>query len=165
MTGFNILFEADAASTNAMLAELEKRLSSEGLADFLSDRVDGFLRARIAQRFSGEGDDVSGAWHPLTVATSMIRASQGFPPDHPINVRTGDMRSFLVNSASDVKEHSLGATLKHPPPTTNKFINEKIRTAQQGKSRPRTPPRPVIGVNENDLLFVTSELAAYLMGA
>lgn len=159
---FLVDIETDAASAVAVLAHLTMKLSPAGLHTFLDTMVDPFIRARVDQRFASEGDDVVGAWHPLTVATQMIRAAKGYPSAHPINQRSHKMHSFLVNTQSDVKPTGIGATLTHPPPTGDGLMNQKIQTAQAGKSRPRTPPRPVIGVNENDMLFITSELALYL---
>lgn len=162
-TGFQIDFDVDAAHFNALLAELHLKVSPAGLTTFLNTIVDPFIRSRIDERFASEGDDVTGAWSPLTVATAMIRASQGISPDHPINVRTSKMRDYLVNTQSDVKPTGFDAVLSHPPPTGDAKLNEKIKTAQMGSTSPRTPPRPVIGLNQNDLLFVTSELVIYLV--
>lgn len=161
--GIQITFETDKDGAQAVIDELRDRLENAGLAQFLEKVVEPFIKLRIENRFHSEGDDVTGGWQPLHVATQLIRASYGFPPDHPINVRTSQMKDFLVNSRSDIKNNGADVTLIHPPPTGNKGLDEKIKTAQQGKTKPRTPPRPVLGFNENDLLFVTSELAAYLV--
>jgi hypothetical protein len=161
--GFYVQVTADHSTVDKVLKQLEDRTSPQGLQDFLDDKVDDFIRNRISDRFTKEGDDVSGAWHPLEQATQQIRASYGYPADHPINVRTGQLKAFLVNSHSDIKTDATGATLQHPPVTGDAAMNKKIATAQSGSSYPSTPARPVIGVNQNDLLFVTSELVAYLM--
>lgn len=162
-TGFQITFETDQKGAWEVLAHLRDRLDPGGLADFLEKVIEPYIKLRIENRFLSEGDDVVGKWHPLAVATHLIRASLGFPPDHPINVRTNEMRNFLVTSRSDIKIQGPEVELTHPPPTGNRGLSEKIKTAQQGKSSPRTQPRAVLGLNENDLLFITSELAAYLV--
>lgn len=161
--GFQITIETDKSSAQGVIDELRDRLQAAGLEQFLEKVVEPFMKLRIENRFQSEGDDVTGKWQPLHVATQLIRASYGFPPDHPINVRTSQMKDFLVNTKSDIKASGADVTLTHPPPTGNKSLDEKIKAAQQGKSKPRTPARPVLGFNENDLLFVTSELAAYLV--
>lgn len=163
MGGFEILFESDASSATGVFSSLEDKLDPSGLVSFLETEVDPYIRGRIAGRFSTEGDDVSGRWHPLTRATQYYRARQGYPPAHPINVRTRQMRDFLVHTRSQVRSSGLEVILLHPPPVADSELNRKIATAQGGKSSPGTPPRPVIGVNENDLLFITSSLAAYLI--
>lgn len=160
--GFQVTYDVDAKHFAALLADLTLKVSPPGLATFLNTTVDPFIRARIDARFSGEGDEVVGSWHPLTQATQAIRASQGLPPDHPINVRHGKMKHFLTQSKMDVKPSGFDAVGIHPPPTGDKEMQEKIVTAQMGRNSPRTPPRPVLGVNENDLLFITSELVVYL---
>jgi hypothetical protein len=158
----DVIITADRSSVDRAMQFLEARLSPIGLVTFLKTVVDPFIRNRIQERFAGEGDDVSGNWHPLSVATQQIRASYGFPPAHPINVRTGKLASWLVGSSSDVKQFGIGASLQHPPPGSDAILAKKLATAQSGSSQPPTAPRPVIGVNENDLLFVTSSLVAWL---
>lgn len=158
----DVIITTDRSSVDQALAYLEARLNPIGLATFLTTVVDPFIRNRIQQRFASEGDDVSGAWHPLAVATQQIRASYGFPSDHPINVRTGKLASYLIGTRGDVKQTGVGAALQHPPPGADAIMAKKIKTAQSGSSSPSTPPRPVIGVNENDLMFVTSSLVAWL---
>lgn len=160
---FYIYFDVNEAQFAGAVALLSQRLSSAGLALFLKTVVDPFIRNRIEQRFTAEGDDVTGKWHPLTVATALIRAEKGFPPDHPINVRTGYMRRFLVNTPSDVRPAGPMVTLTHPPSDADGLMALKLSTAQAGKSRPQTPARPVMGLNTNDALFITSELTAYLI--
>lgn len=163
MTGYYVLIETDTKEVNAVIQQLQDRLSPIGLVTYLNTVVDPFVRERIDQRFGSEGDDVSGAWHPLEQATQQIRAAYGFPPDHPINVRTGKLHSFLVGTPSDVKPDGMGATLEHPPPIADPIIRKKLDTVQAGSASPKTPARPVIGLNQNDLLFITSSLVAYLV--
>lgn len=159
---FLVEIDVDDSQFQAAMALLNFRTSPAGLSTFLGTVVDPYVRARIDQRFAGEGDDVTGRWHPLTRATEMIRASKGFPPAHPINVRTDKMHSFLVNTPGDLKPNPVGATLEHPRPT-DPLTERKIQVAQMGTKRPFTPPRPVLGYNENDMLFITSSLAAWLI--
>lgn len=160
---FEILFETDANSATGVFDTLDARMQDTGLIEFMEDHVDPYLRRRIANRFLAEGDDVSGHWHPLTRATELIRARQGFPPQHPINVRTRQMKDFLISTPSQVRSSGPEVILTHPPPIASGEINRKIATAQGGKANPPTPARPVIGVNENDLLYITSSLTAYLI--
>lgn len=162
-TGFQIVFDVDRAGATAVTAELMHRLEAQELVDFLRQKIEPYVKLRIEGRFASEGDDVTGAWDPLKVATQLIRASHGFPPDHPINVRTSRMKDFLLLSPADIKVQGPEVQLTHPGPTGDRSLQEKIQTAQSGASSPNTRPRPVLGLNENDLLFITSELAAYLV--
>lgn len=162
MAGFKVVIETDASEAAAVFDALDQRLNAAGLSMFLDTVVDPFIRNRIDGRFASEGDDVSGAWHPLAQATQQIRASYGYPPDHPINIRSNKLHSWLVGTDSQVTPNGMGATLMHPPPSGDAILMKKLATAQGGSSRPPTPARPVIGLNENDLLFVTSSLVAWL---
>lgn len=162
MTGFYLDISTDKSHLDDVLASLEDKLNPVGLSMFLSLIVDPFLRNRIEQRFQSEGDDVTGRWHPLAIATQQIRASYGFPPDHPINIRTNKMHAWLVGTQSDIQPNGMGATLTHPPPGASGVLMKKLATAQGGSTNPPTSPRPVIGMNENDLMFITSSLVAWL---
>lgn len=159
---WHLAFEVDDKHVQHVLAMLELKLSPSGLTGFMYSHVDPFIRARTASRFAGEGDDVTGAWHPLAKATELIRASKGFTPSHPINERTARLKSVLVGRPGDAKPNGFGATLTYPGPIGDASFWEKMSTAQGGSDNPPTPPRPVIGFNENDMLFVTTELVAWL---
>lgn len=161
--GFVIQIDVDQASANAVLSHLEMKLSQPGLHQFMRDQVSPYLRRRIADRFINQGDDITGPWHPLTVATQKIRAASGYPPSAPINVRSTQMMDFLVGSPSDITSRGDTAVLIHPPPTGNKLMLKKIATAQMGSAKPKTPPRPVLGMNVDDLDYITSELTEYLV--
>lgn len=160
---FYIHFDVDQTMAGAFIAELNRRVQPASLAAFTQATVGPFIRRRIQQRFQGEGDDVTGKWHPLTVATQMIRATKGYAPDHPINRRSNLMMNHLVGDPGQTRVMGPIIEFTHPRPTGDGLMNQKIETAQMGRNRPRTPPRPVMGLNENDMLFVTSELAAYLI--
>lgn len=147
----------------AMLERLEHALEPTSIAAFLGTRVDPILKSRAKSRFRGEGDDVTGAWAPLASATQSIRASQGYGPSHPINVRTGEMEAYITGFRPDITiEPGVGARLDFPGGSPNQSITDKIRVAQQGASHPPTPRRPVLGVNERDLELVMVALAFHI---
>lgn len=129
---------------------------------FLEDIVEPYISERIARRFYGEGDDVSGPWAPLKRTTEAIRSAKGFPPAHPINVRTSMMENFLTTNRGTVRSSTVDASLTHPDASKDPLMDQKIRAAQGGKSYPRTVPRPVIGLNEFDNLMIQSSLIRYM---
>jgi hypothetical protein len=153
----------DHGAVDAMMRTLQYNMSNVGLSVFLEDVADPFVRRRVAERFTGEGDDAVGSWAPLSPATQTIRASKGFPPAHPINQRTHAMRDWLVHNDGEVRFNAAYVSLLYPGPTTSGTMDEKIRTAQMGKGNPRTPPRPVLGLNETDNLFIQAELVMFLL--
>lgn len=155
----NIFVYGDATGVQAMLAHLQGKLSPPNLGAFLLRDVDSYLRMRVEERFDVEGDDVSGKWTPLESSTEMIRASQGFPPAHPINDRTGELRDYLMNSPSALSVNALGTELTYPGSQPAGELADKMVTAQSGKDFPETVPRPVLGLNEFDLASVLAMLA------
>ena len=157
----------------AMVLKLQDRLSPSALKGFLIERAHRDLRLRAEQRFSSEGDDATGPWQQLAYATGRIRMFQGYGPFHPINVRTGKLKSFVLNSFT-IKAQSRGVTLMMPGSATGELM-AKFRTAQQGgggkarTSRPTTgegssgpnrmaPARPVLALMSRDREMIYNDL-------
>ena len=163
MPGYiDIQIYGDTAGVQAMLQNLELKLAPPNIAAFLHVEVDPYLAMRAANRFSNEGDDVTGPWAPLQPATQAIRSSQGFGASHPINVRTGELERYIVNSGGDTSVNPAGATLTFPGSPASGELADKVQTAQSGRGVPPTVPRPVLGLNQNDLLAVLTATALYI---
>lgn len=129
---------------------------------FLDKSVGPWLKGRAQDRFANEGDDAVGAWAPLEAATHSIRRSRGFPGEHPINHRTGELERHIVGSGWSIVSSPMLAELEFPGSVPTGKLHDKVKTAQEGSSSPLTPPRPVVGVNEADLAFVLGAMATYL---
>lgn len=155
----------DTAGVQAMLRHLDTALSPVAMAGFLGVKVGTFLKERATARFKGEGDDVSGRWAPLQPSTQLVRSYGPWPvgPDSPINKRTGELEAYITQSDIYAWGHSMGATVMYPGKIPNsKGLQQKMQTAQQGRARPRTVKRPVLGVNERDLTEVMTMLAFHV---
>ena len=138
-------------------------LSPAGAASFLGTSVGPYLSKRAGERFANEGDDaVGGAWAPLKPGTVAIREEMGFPGEHPINVRTGELERWVVGSGWDAYPFGAGASLRYPGTAPTGTLKEKVVTAQRGRKDPDTVARPVLAVNEADMLFVIAALAAQI---
>lgn len=158
----SVQMEGDSKQVLHMLQKLDTSLNPVRIGAWLGTTVDPWIRSRARDRFAKEGDDVSGAWAPLKPATQRIRATQGYGPDHPINVRTHRLEHYITRGPNSVNVHTLGATLIMPgrPPTGE--LKTKVETAQAGKQYPSTVARPVMGMNERDLLAVLTDLSLYI---
>jgi hypothetical protein len=99
--GRNIEIIVDASEVTRTLDILDRRLQVE-VGDWMRGDLHDYLVQRASDRFANEGDDASGPWAPLSNATEAIRASRGFPPAHPINVRTHDLQRFILGSSGNV---------------------------------------------------------------
>lgn len=152
-----LVFDVDAHTALESMESLALLLSSSGMAVWLSSTVGPYLKQRAGNRFANEGDDVSGKWAPLSQGTVNIRQTEGFGGEHPINVRTGEMENWVVQGGWHSYPNAVGASLQFPETTPSGRLAKKVRGAQQGEGK--APPRPVLGVNENDMLFVMSALA------
>lgn len=155
-------YQVDDKSVETLFADLYAVLAPPAIGAFLGSTIDPYLRQRAQERFQSEGDDVVGAWLPLTSATQKIRASQGYGSAHPINHRTGKLEAYITESPNQISVHSLGATLTLPGNRPTGEMKRKVETAQVGKVYPNTPARPVLGMNERDLAFTMSALELYI---
>lgn len=161
-SGVFIVIEGDDRSVRRMLERLDLTLSPPSIGTWLGMRVDPWIRMRARDRFQNEGDDVTGPWAPLRQATERIRAQQGYGAAHPINHRTGKLEQYITGAPNRITIHSLGATLTMPGRAPNGELKTKVETAQMGKPYPQTVPRPVMGMNERDLLAVLVDMSRFI---
>lgn len=143
-----------------MLAIVELKLSPPALAGFLKSHVEPILEKRAAQRFASEGDAASGKWAALSPVTEHFRQTSGFPPSHPINRRTGELEDYITGAGGDAMPLGLGAELVWPKPPAG-LVARKIKRAQVGDKR--TPARPVMAVDEEDMVATQTALALWIV--
>jgi hypothetical protein len=160
--------EIEDKSVRAMLTRVETMLEPASIAGFLMSAVVPYLQKRGKMRFESEGDDVSGKWLPLTEGTQAIRSAAGYGAEHPINVRSGELKDYIIGSTGMPTVEAGGATLTYPgTPPGNTDLKNKLAVAQSGGPNTQagyrpTPARPVLGLNEADLASVTVMLAIFL---
>jgi hypothetical protein len=168
----NVEITVDASDVEAVVKRLLYRVSPLGINVWLGSKMLPWLQGRISARFVSEGDEASGKWAQLMDRTASIRASQGFPPRHPINVRTGQMRHHLETSFG----YTAGGTTLTIPGPTGGLLGEKIRVAQRGgggrrgvrgqraQIGPNRPavPRPPLAVSALDVAFAENSLTEWI---
>lgn len=136
-------------------------LSLEGLSAFLGGVMGPYLQKRASDRFKEERDPEGKKWAPLAEPTVAIREAGPWPVggEHPINRRSGELEEWVTNGNYVPYGHNLGASMRYPSKPPSGTLKDKVQTAQQGTDSPRTPPRPVIGVNEEDMMFFVAAFA------
>lgn len=152
--------EVDASDVFGELDRLESQISPRGLMLFQESEVWPWLRERTAERFAIEG----AGWAQLTKATQTYRRKQGFPPAHPINVRTGALRDFALTH--NVDEQVGGVTLTQPQRGGKRETQTKFKHAQQGgiSDRGRAyPARPVVDLTIGDANVIGGRLMAWVV--
>lgn len=144
----------DEANLRRLMGHIQTNLSPRGLENVMRKDIFLAMRDRVQDRFDNEGDSTVGPWVPLSDATENIRASLGFPADHPINERTGSLRHF-VESSHVVSPMATGAELAMPGPFPTPLLETKFRRAQQGKAKGGSkdakrvvPRRPVLAIGQ-----------------
>jgi hypothetical protein len=158
--GFEV--ELEARNLNQNLQILLDR-TGPGLERYMRDDLARYLAGRAADRFATEGDEaVGGPWAPLRPATETRRAARGFPPAHPINERTGDLRNYIIGSNGTVAGGPDDWDLTWPDGPPSQELSDKLETAQVGRNFPRTQPRPVVGLGVTDYNDILDDLSAFI---
>lgn len=162
MAGISISIWGDDAGVQGMLHLLDTSLNPVAIAGFLGATVDPYLRTRARNRFRDEGDDAVGSWAPLKESTQDIRAQSDYGAAHPINVRTGELERYILDSPNRLTIAPWGSALTLPGTPPAGVLKDKVSIAQIGGGEYNTRPRPVLGLSETDLGFVLTELAFYI---
>lgn len=167
------------------MAALEVALSPTSLMKFHELFTSQIIRERMQTRFDTHGDEMSGPWAMLTESRQDIRSHAGHYPDRPINVATGELRSWLEGNRGSNRPSAFGAMYSFPGALPRRqSVRAKLEAAQKGKpagfpmpngmggtkpSPSPTPARPIVGLDALDLihvlgalqLFVVAEVAKY----
>ena len=156
----NIVFLIEASSVEEFFVQLNQRVAPEELTKFLLE-VKGMLQEHADTHFKTESDGIA-QWVPLAEATNQIREDLGYPREHPINVRSGELKKFLVDGGS-VSTLPDGALLLYPDEATG-ILAEKYETAQRGSTKTGAPPRRVFNFDTQDAELVIMALMGHLTG-
>lgn len=159
----------DPFDVDMMVDRVWDVLRGDRLVEFLTGPAHDHLEEEIVQRFAYEGDNKSGDWPPLAEATMAIRQRMGFSPDE-VNIRTTEMFQTLVQDYDAFPTGAASATMILPGSAAEDgAVAEKIRTAQQGRANNPipgfgpTPPRPVLAVDETDMVALLERLNRWII--
>lgn len=154
------------ASIEALLDDMDTDLGGRALSEVLGKQVAPYLKEKALGRFESRTDPDGKAWTPLSDATESWRGSYHYESgnDSP-NKRTGKLEDFIRGALPSVLVTEDTTTLFYPGnEPDDKWTAEKYRTAQRGKPQPKTPPRPIIGLNQDDYIFIETVLEAHING-
>ena len=158
----DIIFDVDDRDAQGLLDRINELLEPASLAGWGNIALKNYIQDRARKRFVNEGDDAVGRWLPLLPATANIRAMQGYPPDHPINIRTGELHDYITNSPMQIEPLGFGIQATYPGVEATGELGDKFRTAQQGRQNPNTVPRRVIGMSATDMIEILTLLYFYV---
>lgn len=158
MTAF--VFKFDDTSVDALLKKISAAFSATRSAEFLAGPADEWFRKRVSDRFAAEGDDATGGWAPLAQpATGDYRERGGYGREHPINVRTGELRRWMETEGIVTTASETAAVLSLPGPQPSQVGALKFQHAQLGGDS--YPARPVLAFNATDFEGVVMAYAAW----
>lgn len=160
-------FHVDSSDVFVMLLALENALGPESMRRFLEGVMVRRIQERAQARFASEGgDDAVDPWEQLHPVTVEMREWQGFPGEHPINRRTGEMERYITNNYGRSVAGVGMAEMTYPGnPPGNRELAKKVYTAQAGwvDAQGRTNPRPVLAWGSSDLVFAVNALEAWIL--
>ena len=111
--------------------------------------------------FDGEYDPDGNPWAPLKRVTISRRMRLGFGPK-PINVRTGLMKRYITEPRADIIGDA--SSLSYAFPSRSKPSQELLTRLSQASGLIRGgPARRVIGMSEQDTVFVLTSLRNNIM--
>lgn len=158
----------DSVETLKLIDKTMEAVGPASLAIFLDATVQPYFAQEIIDRFAVEGDEKSGSWAPLSDATNDIRERLGYPPEHPILERSGDLLHALVEKYDLTLMEPSGAMLMIPG-NLDLETETKLQAAQVGVPEGQneyygpTPARPVLAVDPTDLASIVGMLQWYIM--
>lgn len=163
---------ADVEAVDKILDDVVRAVSPPALIGFLNSWVSPYFEDQIVDRFAGLGDDGTpgGTWAPLAESTMRIRHALGYFDDYAINERSGDLVEWLAMTR-DFAMIPGGAQMTLPDEGEGSGeLWHKLKVAQVGHTQTSnemipgayTPPRPVLSMNETDLLAVTKMLHIFI---
>ncbi len=147
-----------------VLRRLEGVMSVQGQAEFLQGSALPHLQRRASDRFSNEGDDVTGAWAPLSPATLEWRTALGYDAFAQINLRSGDLQRWVTSGSGRFEREGGDVTLAYPGDQPSGTLREAVEGAQRGqKGSPSQPPRPVLGLGTQDAEALLNQLVNHVV--
>lgn len=167
----------DASAMEYYLQGYRQALSAPAISQVLYHRVDPLLQGWAAEAFATETDPTGQKWKPLKQVTNdNFRVPMGFPPAHPINERTGELRKAYTQKGeivvipgveTDVVLQNPTAQIKNSDPE----LQSKMRvaasgrgrgTSPTGRTRKPVPPRPIVGLTPGRADQITMVFAVYI---
>ena len=156
-----LIFEEDNRQALELLDRAYDFFGQGPMVDFLDREWSRIMQDAAMRRFSSESSETEGAWAELRDSTNKFRERQGFPREHPINERTGELRRYLDTATIDYRSSDGFVSAQWPERASGELLH-KLQVAQ-GASRRRddatTPARPVLDATEEHL----DELAVLML--
>lgn len=137
--------ELDAKSVRKKIKAAIGAIDPQGISYFNNIVATQLLQLYARERFKGEGvtggvGTSVGKWDPLRPYTQQDRASRGYGPKSPINVRTGGLRDWITGAQGmQVAQELFIWPAKLPPNRSS--MHFAYACAQTGRKR-SGPHRP-----------------------
>lgn len=159
--GFIIEIIDDTASPS--LVALDAALGIDSIGFWMDVTADPYIKRQIAQRFSAEGGGAAGQWAELADATVASREAQGYPGEHPILIRTGEMEKYLETQPGNITAMGSDIILDVPGEIPSGKLGTRIAVHQLGSAKNSTPARPFLAIDDGDAETLVMSLSDHLM--
>jgi hypothetical protein len=110
-------FNALVRSLRRLVRHMDLIKSPGTLSKMINEQLikEGTIQKAILERFKTEGNSSGTPWAPLKTETTRQRKNLGFPPEHPILVRTGVLMDAAVNAGLVATEKGITLVLRDGP--------------------------------------------------
>lgn len=182
MTAVHMHIEVEEEQAVLAILRVQLATSARSFSLFHETFTRQIIHDRAVHRFEGQGDEaVGGDWQQLSGSRQDIREHNGLVPgDYPINHETSELETWITSNKGKVSINSFGATFSFPGGAPRKpSLKSKYQTAQAGKpagfpmpdgrggtkpSPTAAPPRPVVGLDELDMIHTFAALQLWVAG-
>lgn len=173
----NIVVQFDASALEYYLQGYRQALGAPAISAVLQYRVDPLLRGWAEQAFATETAPTGQKWTPLKQVTNdNFRVPMGYPPAHPINERSGELRwayteegeiVVIPGNDTDVVLQNPTARIKNGDPELQNKMQVAASgrgrgTTPKGKARKPVPARPIVGLTPSRADEITLVFAHYI---
>lgn len=180
MTAIDMHVEVKKKDVDRALAALAFATSPASYALFHQTLTLRWLVERTTHRFTHQGGpEVDGTWAALSDARRDIRSHAALNPEPP-NIATSELMGWILSNKGATVKSGVGATFSYPGAMPRRpSVKAKLQTAQKGKpagfpmptgsggtkpSPSPTPPRPILGLDEVDLIHMLGALELWIAG-
>lgn len=162
----------DRSEVDRTMKRIDKALDPRRIYAWMQGPLEQILQEQTDERFADEQWS-GGPWPALKPRTEQIRQSLGFQPDHPINVRYGELFDWLTENPNPAVQIIGGnmTQMTFPGQAPSKLEEKKLSVAQKGarpskaESRGAVPARPVLELSGANIATVLLAFNQYLDAA
>lgn len=164
-----LYLQFDDKSIKRVIKAAIRAIEPQGISEFNNVVAAPLLQLYAKNRFENEGQNTLGTavgkWDPLRPYTQQDRKMHGFPPKHPINVRTGGLKDWITGAPGmQVAQELFIWPAKLPPNRSSMHFAYACAQTGRKRSGPHRP-RKIAAVGQYEAESFAAMMARRITGA